>query len=88
MKLFFLLISFSFIWNVSISQIILTEHEHTAYTPTRDTLWIKNGPTGNLIKDSWNFTNSISFENRPVIIMVDDFADIRKKYIIQKNKKS
>lgn len=86
MKLFFLLISFSAIWNFSISQIILTEH--TAYTSTRDTLWIKNGPTGNLIKDSWNFTNSISFENKPVIIMVDDFADIRKKYIIQKNKKS
>ena len=82
MKLSSLLIAFIFICNAASSQIILTEY--TAYTLSRDTLWVKNEAIGFLIRDSWNLTRTINPENKPVIIMIDDLALVRKKHIIQK----
>lgn len=72
------------IWSSVSSQIVSTEY--TVYTLNRDTLWIKNSPVGLLIKDSWNSSLNKDLDTRPVIIVVEDLAAVRKKYTIQKNK--
>jgi hypothetical protein len=80
------LILLAFIWicgNVS-AQIEVTQH--TIYTVSRDTLYIVNNPTGRLIYSAWNSTPVKNTERLPVIIIVDDLEEVRKKYTTQKNK--
>lgn len=72
------------IWSSVSAQIV--SNEYTVYTLNRDTLWIKNDLVGLLIKDSWNSSLNKDLDTRPVIIVVEDLAAVRKKYTIQKNK--
>jgi hypothetical protein len=82
------LILLAFIWicgNVS-AQIEVTQH--TIYTVSRDTLYIANNSTGRLIHSAWTSSPAKNTEKLPVIIIVDDLEEVRKKYINIKNKKS
>lgn len=84
MKRFILSLTAISIWSSVSAQIV--SNEYTVYTLNRDTLWIKNDPVGLLIKDSWNSSLNKDLDARPVIIVVEDLAVVRKKYTIQKNK--
>jgi hypothetical protein len=47
-----------------------------------------NNSTGRLIHSAWTTSPAKNTENLPVIIIVDDLEEVRKKYINIKNKKS
>ena len=66
------------------SQIV--SNQYTIYTVDKDTLYIKNDPVGKLIYSSWETGLYVDNEKKPIIILVDDLAVIRKKYTNPKNK--